>query len=164
MHTRHEGLPSLCAEEADLRLTCWWTPHNRSRWRRDTLPLGLAGHEGEGTAPSAHAYCKTQVHHRLHTSALIPNHTSPTSAHYSLWPVDKLLDDLHPSVELVQSQDVLLSEQTQPRTLPKILFRPEQVKLRLKPDWGCVTETLLVKFLLTLGFYAFSGFVLCLCF
>lgn len=36
-------------------------------------------------------------------------------------PVDKLLDNLHPSVQLVQSQNVLLSEEAQPRTLPEVL-------------------------------------------
>jgi len=38
-------------------------------------------------------------------------------------PVDKLLDDLHPSIQLVESQDVLLSEETKSRALSKILPR-----------------------------------------
>lgn len=38
-----------------------------------------------------------------------------------LLPVDKLLDDFHPSIQLVECQDVLLSEETQSRALSKIL-------------------------------------------
>ena len=37
-------------------------------------------------------------------------------------PMNKLLHHLHPGVELVQSQDVLLSEETQPRALPEVLM------------------------------------------
>lgn len=36
-------------------------------------------------------------------------------------PVNKLLDHLHSTVELIKSQDVLLSEETQTRALPEIL-------------------------------------------
>lgn len=40
-------------------------------------------------------------------------------------PVDELLHHLHPGVELVQSQDVLLREETQTRTLPEVLKTKE---------------------------------------
>lgn len=43
--------------------------------------------------------------------------------HDSFSPVDELLDDLHPGVELVESQDVLLSEETQSRALSKVLHK-----------------------------------------
>lgn len=47
-------------------------------------------------------------------------------------PVDKLLDHFHPSVELVESQDVLLSEETQPRAFPKVLHTDRQP---VQSDW-----------------------------
>lgn len=35
--------------------------------------------------------------------------------------MDKLLDDLHPSIKLIEGQDVLLSEETQARAFPEVL-------------------------------------------
>lgn len=53
-------------------------------------------------------------------------------------PVDELLDDLHPSIQLVESQDVLLSEETQSRALSKILpkrYTKTSTELRIyKPN------------------------------
>lgn len=45
-------------------------------------------------------------------------------------PVNKLLDHLHPTVELIKSQDVLLSEETQTRALPKILSATPKSRVR----------------------------------
>lgn len=43
----------------------------------------------------------------------------------SFLPVDKLLDDFHPGIQLVERQDVLLSKETQSRALSKILPRAQ---------------------------------------
>lgn len=47
-------------------------------------------------------------------------------------PVDELVDYLHPRIELVQSQDVLLREETQSRALSKILPRYKQKNVKKK--------------------------------
>lgn len=43
-------------------------------------------------------------------------------------PVDKLLDDFHASIQLVECQDVLLSKESQSRALSKILPRTQRHK------------------------------------
>lgn len=43
-------------------------------------------------------------------------------------PVDKLLDDFHPSIQLIECQNVLLSKETQSRALSKILPRTQRHK------------------------------------
>lgn len=45
-------------------------------------------------------------------------------------PVNKLLDHLHSTVELIKSQDVLLSEETQTRALPEILSATAKSRVR----------------------------------
>lgn len=52
--------------------------------------------------------------------------TSLKVPHTGFPPVDELLDHFHAGVELVESQDVLLSEETQPRAFPKVLQTDSQ--------------------------------------
>lgn len=40
--------------------------------------------------------------------------------------MNKLLHHLHSSIQLIQSQNILLSKQPQPRALPKILSEKER--------------------------------------
>ena len=41
--------------------------------------------------------------------------------------MNKLLHHLHSSIQLIQSQNILLSKQPQPRALPKILSKKERL-------------------------------------